>query len=43
MELCKPVVMQGKKQLLEKWLKEDKVKFFSLSKLFIIFFLLRIA
>ncbi len=25
-ELCKPVVMQGKKQLLEKWLKEDKVK-----------------
>jgi clathrin heavy chain len=24
-ELCKPVVMQGKKQLLEKWLKEDKV------------------
>ncbi|CAF3761485.1 unnamed protein product, partial [Rotaria magnacalcarata] len=24
-ELCKPVVMQGKKQLIEKWLKEDKV------------------
>ncbi|CAF0843469.1 unnamed protein product [Adineta ricciae] len=25
-ELCKPVVMQGKKQLLEKWLKEDKLE-----------------
>ena len=25
-ELCKPVVMQGKKQLIEKWLKEDKVR-----------------
>ncbi|CAF2640054.1 unnamed protein product [Rotaria sp. Silwood2] len=24
-ELCRPVVMQGKKQLLEKWLKEDKL------------------
>lgn len=24
-ELCRPVVAQGKKQLLEKWLKEDKV------------------
>jgi clathrin heavy chain len=28
-ELCKPVVMQGKKQLIEKWLKEDKVKLLS--------------
>ncbi|CAF1450799.1 unnamed protein product [Adineta steineri] len=25
-ELCKPVVMQGKKQLIEKWLKEDKLE-----------------
>ncbi|CAF0746769.1 unnamed protein product [Didymodactylos carnosus] len=25
-ELCKPVVMQGKKPLLEKWLKEDKLE-----------------
>ncbi|CAF4623524.1 unnamed protein product, partial [Didymodactylos carnosus] len=25
-ELCKPVVMQGKKQLWEKWLKEDKLE-----------------
>ncbi|CAF0984698.1 unnamed protein product [Adineta steineri] len=25
-ELCKPIVMQGKKQLLEKWLKEDKLE-----------------
>ncbi|CAF3453380.1 unnamed protein product, partial [Rotaria sp. Silwood2] len=25
-ELCRPVVMQGKKQLLEKWLKEDKLE-----------------
>ncbi|CAF4095884.1 unnamed protein product, partial [Rotaria sp. Silwood2] len=24
-ELCRPVLMQGKKQLLEKWLKEDKL------------------
>lgn len=25
LELCKPVLQQGKKQLLEKWLKEEKV------------------
>ena len=25
LELCRPVLRQGKKQLLEKWLKEDKV------------------
>ena len=25
LELCRPVLQQGKKQLLEKWLKEDKV------------------
>ncbi|CAF3960600.1 unnamed protein product [Adineta steineri] len=25
-ELCKPVVIQGKKQLIEKWLKEDKLE-----------------
>lgn len=26
LELCRPVLQQGRKQLLEKWLKEDKVK-----------------
>lgn len=26
LELCKPVLIQGRKQLLEKWLKEDKLK-----------------
>ena len=26
LELCRPVLMQGKKQLLEKWLKEDKLE-----------------
>ena len=31
LELCKPVLQQGRKQLLEKWLKEEKVK----SKLFV--------
>ena len=25
-ELCKPVIQQGKKQLLEKWLKEEKLE-----------------
>lgn len=30
-QLCRPVVEQGKKQLLEKWLKEDKVKNLILS------------
>jgi clathrin heavy chain len=25
-EICKPVIQQGKKQLLEKWLKEDKLE-----------------
>lgn len=25
LELCKPVLQQGRKQLLEKWLKEEKV------------------
>lgn len=25
LELCRPVLAQGRKQLLEKWLKEDKV------------------
>ena len=25
LELCRPVVTQGKKQFVEKWLKEDKV------------------
>ena len=25
LELCRPVLQQGKKQLLEKWLKEEKV------------------
>ena len=25
LELCRPVLTQGKKQLVEKWLKEDKV------------------
>ena len=25
LELCRPVLAQGKKQLVEKWLKEDKV------------------
>lgn len=25
LELCRPVLQQGRKQLLEKWLKEDKV------------------
>lgn len=25
LELAKPVLLQGRKQLLEKWLKEDKV------------------
>lgn len=27
LELCRPVLQQGRKQLLEKWLKEDKVCF----------------
>lgn len=27
LELCRPVLQQGRKQLLEKWLKEDKVRF----------------
>lgn len=26
LELCRPVLQQGRKQLLEKWLKEDKVR-----------------
>lgn len=26
LELCRPVLAQGKKQLVEKWLKEEKVK-----------------
>ena len=26
LELCRPVLAQGKKQLVEKWLKEDKVR-----------------
>jgi clathrin heavy chain len=26
LELVKPVLQQGRKQLLEKWLKEDKVR-----------------
>jgi len=26
LELCKPVIQQGKKQLLEKWLKEEKLE-----------------
>jgi len=25
-ELCKPVIQKGKKQLLEKWLKEEKLE-----------------
>lgn len=25
LELCRPVLQQGRKQLLEKWLKDDKV------------------
>lgn len=28
LELCRPVLQQGRKQLLEKWLKEDKVFLF---------------
>ena len=27
LELCRPVLQQGRKQLLEKWLKEEKVIF----------------
>ena len=26
LELCRPVLAQGKKQLIEKWLKEDKLE-----------------
>ena len=26
LELCRPVLAQGRKQLLEKWLKEDKLE-----------------
>ncbi len=26
LELCRPALQQGRKQLLEKWLKEDKVQ-----------------
>ena len=29
LELCRPVLQQGRKQLLEKWLKEDKVTSYS--------------
>lgn len=28
LELCRPVLQQGRKQLLEKWLKDDKVSIF---------------
>jgi clathrin heavy chain len=28
LELAKPVLLQGKKELIEKWLKENKVSFF---------------
>lgn len=31
LELCRPVLQQGRKQLLEKWLKEDKVLHISIS------------
>lgn len=31
LELCRPVLQQGRKQLLEKWLKEDKVLYIHLS------------
>lgn len=26
LELCRPVLQQGRKQLMEKWLKEDKLE-----------------
>lgn len=28
LELCRPVLQQGRKQLVEKWLKEEKVGIF---------------
>jgi len=31
LELCRPVLQQGRKQLLEKWLKEDKVLLISIA------------
>jgi clathrin heavy chain len=31
LELARPVLQHGRKQLLEKWLKENKVRCFSLS------------
>lgn len=31
LELCRPVLQQGRKQLLEKWLKEDKVTSIEIS------------
>ena len=31
-ELCRPVLMQNRKQLMEKWLKEDKVGRFAADK-----------
>jgi hypothetical protein len=34
LELCRPVLQQGRKQLLEKWLKEDKVTHTSFFSLF---------
>ena len=33
LELCRPVLQQGRKQLLEKWLKEDKVQFCEINTL----------
>jgi clathrin heavy chain len=32
LELCRPVLQQGRKQLLEKWLKEEKVNLICVSK-----------
>jgi len=33
LELCRPVLQQGRKQLIEKWLKEEKVILVQLSYL----------
>lgn len=34
LELCRPVLVQGRKQLVEKWLKEDKVIYSFILKYF---------
>jgi clathrin heavy chain len=43
LELARPVLQQGRKQLLEKWLKENKVGFYSLSLFGLLMFALKLT